>query len=72
MKLIIIVPNSYPEYSKQVVQAVSIMMCFSADGMFFALWIVSDVYFAFMLISPSWPPTGEIQTNAASGEENSY
>ena len=23
-------------------------MCFSTDGMIFALWIISDVYFAFM------------------------
>jgi len=37
-----------------------------------ALWIIRKVYFAFTLIVPSWPPTGEKQTNASSKEENSY
>ena len=72
LKLIIIEPNPYPEYPKQVAQAVSIIMCFSTDGMIFTLWIISDVYFAFMLIVPSGPPTEEIQTNASSGKENAY
>jgi hypothetical protein len=47
-------------------------MCFSTDGMIFAIWIISDVYFAFRLIVPSGPPTGEMQTNVSSGKENAY
>jgi len=38
----------------------------------YALWIIRKVYFAFTLIVPTCPPTGERQTNASSKEENSY
>ncbi len=37
-----------------------------------ALWIIHKVYFAFTLIVPTCPQTGEKQTNASSEEENSY
>ena len=36
-----------------------------------ALWIIHKVYFAFTLIVPTCPQTGEKQTNASSEEENS-
>ena len=57
---------------KKVALYSTLIWLFNPYIIFIALWIIRKVYFAFTLIVPSWPQTGEKQTNASSEEENSY